>query len=128
MLLVEPDPETRTLGAFMLRRLGYRVAEARSGLDALRLYDEEDGGFDLLLAEAAMPRMNGHDLAEQLRARRSNLRVLLLADNAYVRLARRAAAQKGLGLLSRPFTMASLAAGVREALDKGRTMAAGNRA
>jgi CheY-like chemotaxis protein len=111
----------------MLRRLGYRVAEARTGIDAIRLHEEE-GGFDLLLAEVSMPRMNGRDLAEQLRTRRPDLRVLLLADSAYVRLARRTMAQKGFGWLCRPFTMASLAAGVREALDKPRTLAAGNRA
>jgi CheY-like chemotaxis protein len=123
VLLVEPDPETRVLAAFMLRRLGYRVTEARNGADAIGMLDEADD-FDLLLVEAVMPRLNGQGVAAQLRARRPNLRVLLLADPAYARLARRPAARNGFGMLSRPFTMASLAAGVREALDNGKTMTA----
>jgi CheY-like chemotaxis protein len=126
VLLVEPDPETRALAAFMLRKLGYRVAEARSGLEAAHVHNEDQ--FDLLLAAAIMPGMNGHDLAERLRERLPGLRVLLLADAGYARLAQRAAARKGLAFLRTPFTMSSLAAAVREALDGGKSMAAGHRA
>jgi DNA-binding response OmpR family regulator len=123
-----PDPETRVLVGFMLRRLGYRVVEARSGAEAIRLRDEADETFDLLLAEAVMPRMNGHDLAGELRARDRGLRVLLLAEPSYARSARRTAAQQGLGFLCRPFTIGTLAAAVREELDRVRTMSASSRA
>jgi two-component system, cell cycle sensor histidine kinase and response regulator CckA len=126
VLLVEPDAETRALAAFMLRRLGYRVAEAHNAPEALRVYDEQDGAFQLLLAEAIMPRVNGHDLTEMLRSRCPGLRVLLVADTDYERLARRAAARKRIGFLCRPFTMATLAVRVRESLDEGKTFAAGN--
>jgi two-component system cell cycle sensor histidine kinase/response regulator CckA len=127
VLLVEPDPETRVLAAFMLRRLGYRVTEARSGADAIGIKDEAND-FDLLLVEAVMPRLNGHDVAAELRARRPSLQVLLMADTAQARVARRPAARNGIGILSRPFTMASLAAGVRQALDSRKTMTASGRA
>jgi len=127
VLLVEPDAETRALAAFMLGRLGYRVTEARNSAEAVRIHDEQDRGFDLLLVESVMPRMNGHDLAEMFRARRPGLRVLLLGDSKYERLTRRAASRKGSGFLCRPFTMASLAARVRESLDQNRTLTAGSR-
>jgi DNA-binding response OmpR family regulator len=126
VLLVEPDAETRVLAAFMLGRLGYRVTEARNGAEAMKLHDHPDVAWDLLLTEAVMPRMNGHDLADVLRGRRPGLRVLFLADRDYERLARRAAALKGVEFLCRPFTMASLASRVRACLDNGRTMTAGN--
>jgi two-component system, cell cycle sensor histidine kinase and response regulator CckA len=117
ILLVEPDPETRTLGAFMLTRLGYSVLEAHNAMEALTIYDERGSGVDLLLAEALMPRVNGHELAKLLSARDAAMRTLFLADEGYERLARRVAAQKSVLFLVRPFTMRVLAAKVRKALD-----------
>jgi CheY-like chemotaxis protein len=128
VLLAMPDPETRVLVGFMLRRLGYRVIEARSGAEAIRLRDEGTENFDLLLADALMPRMNGHDLAEALRARNQGLRVLLLAEPSYARSARRTAAQRELRFLCRPFTIVTLGAAVREELDRRRTMSASSQA
>ena len=41
ILLVEPDPETRALAAFMLSRLGYPLLEARTAVDAVKLSSEQ---------------------------------------------------------------------------------------
>lgn len=129
VLLVEPEPETRTLAVFMLGRLGYRVLEARNAFDAIKVYDEYGAPIDLLLTEAVMSRINGHDLADMLCRRNPELKLLFLADSDYERLARRAAARKRLRFLCRPFTMGDLAAKVREALDAtgGRVLTAGAR-
>src|SRR5439155_1169022 len=54
---------------------------------------------------------------DALRSRRSDLRVLFLADLVYERLTRAIAAQRGLHFLVRPFTVAELSAKVRQALD-----------
>jgi two-component system cell cycle sensor histidine kinase/response regulator CckA len=130
ILLVQPEPETRTLAAFMLGRLGYTVLEAHNAMEALKIHDERGGGVDLLVAELRMPRVGGQELAEVLEARDATLRVLFMADADYARLARRIAALKNLPLLPRPFTMRVLADGVREALDRParrpKAMAAGN--
>ena len=132
VLLVEPEPATRTLAAFMLRKQGYLVLEAHNAVEALKIYDEYQGAVDLLLAEALMSRVNGHELADMLRVKDSALRLLFLADVDYVRVASRAAAQKGLSFVPRPFTMAVLARKIREVLDAPvpglRTFAAGGMA
>jgi two-component system cell cycle sensor histidine kinase/response regulator CckA len=117
VLLVEPEPETRALGAFMLRKQGYRVLEAHNAMEALKIYDEHEGGVDLLLAETLMSRVNGHELADLLRQKDPMLKVLFLADSDYVRIAGRVASQKGFSFIPRPFTMAVLAGKTREALD-----------
>jgi len=116
ILLVEPDPQTRVSAAFMLERLGYRVTQARSGAEALAVTEP----FDLLLSEAVMSRLNGHDLADRLRADRPGLRTLFLVDADYERMARKAAAQRGVRFLRLPFTVATLASAVREALEDGK--------
>jgi DNA-binding NtrC family response regulator len=130
ILLVEPEPETRTLAAFMLARLGYTVLEAHNAMEALKIHDERGGGVDLLLAELRMPRVSGQELAQVLEARADSLRVLYMADVDYARLARRIAAQKHLAFLPRPFTMHVLAERVRDVLDqpvrRSKVMIAGN--
>jgi DNA-binding NtrC family response regulator len=118
ILLVEPDPESRTLASFMLSRLGYHVQEARNALEAVKLYDERGGGVDLLMAEVRMPRVNGEELAQVLGARDGAMRILYLGDPDCHRLARRIAAQKLVPFLARPFTMRVLAGCVRQALDR----------
>jgi CheY-like chemotaxis protein len=125
VLLVEPDPGTRSLAAFMLGRLGYRVLEAHNAAEAMELYSEESAPIDLLLTAAVMSRVNGHDLAEQIRARQPGLRTLFLAEPKYEKVSRRVPERKGVRFLCCPFTMASLSAKVQEALAPGgRTAAA----
>lgn len=115
--MVEPDPETRVLAVFMLSRLGYRVLEARTAMDALKVFAAERGDIDLLFTETLMSKVNGHELAQMLTRECPDLRVLFLSDAGYERLTRTLAQQRGLHFLRRPFTMRVLAGKVREALD-----------
>jgi two-component system cell cycle sensor histidine kinase/response regulator CckA len=125
ILLVEPEPETRKLAAFMLGKQGYRILEARNALEAVKLYDEHGAAVDLLFTEALMSKVNGHELAQMLSAKDPALRVLYLSDLDYERLTRRIAVQKGLAFLPRPFTMSVLAGKVRQVLDAPRQVARG---
>ena len=43
ILLVEPDPETRKLAAFMLCKQGYTVLEARNAAEAFQHYQAGTG-------------------------------------------------------------------------------------
>ena len=117
ILIVEPDPETRALAVFMLSRLGYRVLEARTAVDAIKLYSLSAEPIDLLFTETLMSKVNGHELAQMLTRDKPDLRVLFLSDAGYERLARPVAQQRGLHFLRRPFTMRMLATKVREVLD-----------
>lgn len=107
----------------MLSKLGYEVIEARNADEALRLWAEHGSGVHLLVTEAPMSRMNGHQLAQTLTRMSPALRVLYISDDSYERLARRAAGERGLLFLQRPFTMRSLSAKVRQALDKPKARA-----
>jgi two-component system cell cycle sensor histidine kinase/response regulator CckA len=124
VLLVDADPETRKLGAFMLEKRGYRVLEARSTADALALCESGAGSVDLLLTEILMPKMTGIDLAARLRDAQPQLRVLLMSHADYKRLARQMELGPGQGFLQKPFTMRMLAGKVREILDAPRARTA----
>ena len=128
VLLVEPDPETRKLAAFMLGKQGYQVLEARDGAEAYELYEQHGSAVDLLLTEAVMSRVNGHELARMLEVKDPRLRIVFISDSEYARITRRVAARKKLVFLQRPFTMRVLAEKIREVLDRrrpGRILTAG---
>jgi two-component system cell cycle sensor histidine kinase/response regulator CckA len=126
ILLVEPDPETRKLAAFMLAKQGYTVLEARNAAEAFQHYLERGCEVDLLLTEL-MSEVNGPELARVLEAKDPRLRVVYISDADGRRLTRRMDIRTKVLLVQRPFTMRLLADTVRQVLDgqKRRVVAAG---
>ncbi|MGN2253756.1 PAS domain-containing protein [Frateuria sp. GZRe12] len=80
-LLVDDDSAVRDVTAARLRQLGFEVLEAGSGGAALDLLDRS-AQVDLLVADFAMPGMNGVEVAQQARARRPELPVLFVTGYA----------------------------------------------
>ena len=117
VLLVDADPETRKLAAFMLQKRGYAVLEARTCADALRLCESGGARPDLLLTEILMPGMSGTDMAAKLLALQQGLCVLYMSRADYNRVARRLEIDRERAFLQKPFTMVQIASKVRRALD-----------
>jgi CheY-like chemotaxis protein len=80
-LLVDDDAAVREVTAARLRRLGFEVLEAGSGGAALDLLDRSPQ-VDLLVADFAMPGMNGVEMAHQACSRRPGLPVLFVTGYA----------------------------------------------
>ncbi|MEK7780061.1 MAG: response regulator [Verrucomicrobiota bacterium] len=77
ILLVEDEPALRELVATILKGYHYRVLEAETGVQALKVWDEHHGKVDLLLTDMVMPGgVSGAELAQQLRGRKADLRVI----------------------------------------------------
>ncbi len=112
ILLVEADPETRKLAAFMLAKQGYTVLEACNRVEAFALFDRRAGEVELLLLEA---KGRGWELAEELNQYQPHVRVLFMCGGS----ARGAqfVVEQGLPFLRKPFTMCEIAGKVREVLD-----------
>ena len=80
-LLVDDDTQVRDVTAARLRQLGFGVIEAGSGGAALDLLDRTPR-VDVLVADFAMPGMNGVEVARQARSRRPDLPVLFVTGYA----------------------------------------------
>jgi len=77
VFLVEDDAVLREFVREVLIQHNYCVVEAASGAEALRTWDEIKGEVDLLLTDMVMPNgVSGWDLANQLRKRRADLKVI----------------------------------------------------
>ena len=125
ILIVEDDASVRSLEAQVIEESGYQVLVASDGDEAIRLAGSHPGPIDLLLTDVVLPGMNGRQLAERLTQSRPDLCVLFMSGYAADVIARApiegrvGALEPGLRFLQKPFTLESLASGVREALQSG---------
>ena len=78
ILLVEDEPQVRTLTARTLRAAGYEVLEAPDGEEALRVAAAADR-IDVLVTDLVMPRVGGEAVARQLGAARPGMKVLIVS-------------------------------------------------
>lgn len=80
VLVVDDSITTRTLEQSTLEAAGYEVEVATDGADGWRRVQE--GGFDLVITDVEMPRMDGFQLCETIRAspRFANLPVVLVTS------------------------------------------------
>lgn len=81
MLLVDDEELVRTSTSYMLADLGYRVVEAASGEEAMRLL-EAGQPFDLLVTDHLMPGISGTDLARAVRTARPDTAILIVSGYA----------------------------------------------
>jgi CheY-like chemotaxis protein len=115
LLVVDDDRGVRHLAARMLRAEGYRVVEAGSGPEALRLL-EGDPGIRLVVTDIVMPEMHGLDLADRVLARTPQPRVVLMTGHAPELTGQLDLRELPLPVLLKPFTAAQLVEKVRDAL------------
>jgi len=117
IVLVEDDTSVRTLAVRLLTRLGYRVTDFASGVDALRWLGETDQSVHLLLTDVIMPEMNGKQLADDVVELRPAIRLLFMSGYTANVIVHHGGLKPGVDFLPKPFSIASLANGVRAVLD-----------
>jgi PAS domain S-box-containing protein len=117
ILLVEDETAVRTSVRRILERAGYRVLEARHGLDARLLWEARRHEIALVLTDVEMPEVDGTQLASTLRALSPAVRFVFMSGytGEHPRMTRR------LGphdlTLEKPFEARTLLERVRQALE-----------
>ncbi len=116
ILLVDDDTAVRDLTREMLAQLGHTVTAYPDGASALR-WLASGAGCDILLADFAMPRMNGSQLAAEARLRRPGLPILFLTGFVDGD-ALRSWSDSGHLTVGKPFSTADLAAAIAQTMDR----------
>jgi CheY-like chemotaxis protein len=117
ILLVEDDEDLRVLAVEMLRDLGYEVIDAPDGDAALELI-ETATHLDLILTDVVLPGgMNGRALAEEVRRRIPEIRILYMSGYTKNAIIHHGRLDKDAVLLQKPFRKQDLAQMVRSVLD-----------
>jgi PAS domain S-box-containing protein len=117
ILIVDDDEELRRFMSRILERNGYRIFEADSAERALRVVDEFEGSFDLLVSDVVMGEMSGRDLATTLQSKRPELAVLLVSGTAN-RSVLKDLASDASDFLAKPFKPSDLVDRVHELLSR----------
>ena len=109
ILIVDDEPEVRSVVAEFLEDFGYRVVQADGGAQALvRLKD--DPAVQLLITDIRMPEMTGLELADIATTRHPELKVILMSGYFVSQQVKRR-------FLRKPFRMKELQAAVRAELE-----------
>jgi signal transduction histidine kinase/ActR/RegA family two-component response regulator len=117
ILLIEDNDELRGAARGILEALGYRVAAAANGTEALATFERIGGLVDLVLCDVVMPGMSGPETVERIRAKSPGTRVLFMSgytDNVVVR---HGILEGELEFLEKPFSADRLAAKIRQVLE-----------
>ncbi len=77
VLLVDDEPAVVEMLKIQLKRLGYKVTCSVKPEDALELFRQDPHGFDVVITDLTMPKMNGLELAEKLSLIRPGLPIIL---------------------------------------------------
>jgi CheY-like chemotaxis protein len=117
ILVLEDDDDVRASSVESLREIGYRVIEAHDGPSALRLL-ERQMRVDLLFSDVVLPGgLTGAEVAAQARAMRPGLKILFTTGYARNAIIHHGRLDKGVHLITKPFSLNDLAAKVRDVLD-----------
>ncbi len=117
VLVVEDDPDLRTLAVTLLSGLGYQVMEAATGPAALEQL-ETTTEVDLLLTDVVLPGgMNGRVLATEVARRAPEIKVLYMSGYTENAIQHHGRLDADAALLQKPFRRADLARALRKVLD-----------
>ena len=118
ILLVEDEDMVRAVAERALTRQGYSVITASDGdlgVEAVRANPD----FDLVVSDVVMPAMDGPAMAREIRALAPGLPVLFMSGYAEEQL-RREIDIEGMHFISKPFSVAQIAAKVGDVLRQQR--------
>jgi two-component system response regulator MtrA len=120
ILLVEDDPSIREVTAIGLGAAGFEVTTAADGVDGLARFRADP--YDLILLDVMLPRLDGYEVARQVR-RTSTVPIVMLTargDTMDVVVGLEAGADD---YVRKPFDLPELIARIRAALRRAGTAA-----
>jgi CheY-like chemotaxis protein len=112
VLVVEDEASVRELIVHVLHDLGYLALEAVDGVSGLEML-RTARHIDLLVTDIGLPGLNGRQMADAARVERPNLKVLLMTGYAESVVAPDGSLDPGMELITKPFTIETLAARIR---------------
>jgi PAS domain S-box-containing protein len=118
ILVVEDDQRVRRVSVRRLKELGYAVVEADSGPAALAVLDRREP-IDLLFTDIVMAGgMTGVELAQEVRRRRPELKILFTSGYAEPAVMKGGLSTPDAGWLGKPYSIDELQAKLRQLLGR----------
>jgi CheY-like chemotaxis protein len=116
---VDDEAVVLRMAKLSLEREGYRVFVADSGPTAVRLFQGEARGVDLVVLDLSMPGMNGQETLAALQTIDAGVKAVISSGYSKAEALRTFAGRKTFGFVQKPYRPSQLAAAVRAALATG---------
>ncbi len=113
VLVIDDDPSVREVVSYLVASFGYDCQTAADGAKGLARFDE--GGWDIVLTDLAMPAMSGWEVVEAIRGRSPTMPIILITGLVGPEVMRRAG-EWGLPVVPKPFRSEVLRTAVAKAL------------
>jgi DNA-binding response OmpR family regulator len=112
-LVIDDDPGVCQVVSYLLAEFAFECHTANDGASGLARFDV--GGWDLVVTDLAMPKMNGWQVIEAIRRRTPTMPIVLVTAFSAAEVMRRASEWR-VPVVTKPFPMAMFKAAVEEAL------------
>ena len=118
ILLVEDDDAVRLFASEILKNLGYNVEQAAHGRDALTIIREKNFAPDMVITDIIMPKMNGRELADEIKKDLPNAKILLMSGYSDNQISLDGKINKDVNFIAKPFSINNFANKIREVLHR----------
>jgi two-component system cell cycle sensor histidine kinase/response regulator CckA len=116
ILLVEDDDSVREMIKTFLEPAGYNILQAQNGFDALETSKTYEGEIHLLLTDVIMPKMNGQEVADELKKTRPEMQIIFMSGYTDDVIAHHGVLEAGVNFIQKPVTLSRLAKKLRKVL------------
>ena len=116
ILLVDDEEMILKVGKQLLENFGYTVLTARSGKEAIEIYQRDMHKIDMIVLDMIMPGIGGGEVYDRLHEIDPNIKVLLSSGYSIDGQAKEILARGCTGFIQKPFNMKDLSQKLREIL------------
>jgi PAS domain S-box-containing protein len=117
ILMVDDEEPVLDISVKLLKTMGYTVFAARSGREALGIYQTEKDRIALVILDMIMPMMGGGDTYEKLKQINPDVKVLLASGYSIDGQASQILTRGCNGFIQKPFKLGELSKKIRTVLD-----------
>ena len=118
VLFVDDEDMIIEVAEELFEQLGYKVLTARSGKEAIEIYEKNKKKIDIVLLDMIMPDMTGGDTYDKLKEISPDIKTLLASGYSINGQATEIMDRGCNGFIQKPFKMKELSRKLREILDK----------
>ncbi|HNV71334.1 MAG TPA: response regulator, partial [Candidatus Ozemobacteraceae bacterium] len=116
ILVVDDEASVRRMSELFLRNIGFEVATAENGREALNLFAATPGGFALVLLDMLMPEMDGRTCFFELKKLNPQVKIILSSGFSHLQDLQELQAAGLRTFLRKPFHLVELSRAIAREL------------
>ena len=117
VMIVDDEDMVLEAGTMMLKHLGYEVLEAKSGKEAIALYQQNEDRIDLIILDMIMPDIGGGETFDELKKMHPKAKILLSSGYSIDGQAEDILNRGCDGFIQKPYNLEQFSKIIREVLE-----------